>query len=556
MPPTQDQLNARLNPTSVQLSLPGSGLYRSANGEALYNIDGKNVTSALLGNIGGHANPALAGQRASMGAAVPYLSSLGIDFNNLPTLSDAQLSNAVSMGYQQNSINSNTGGLTNASLLSAWGKGPVAGPATTVTANGPEVGRQNTIDLTKNVISVAQAAIANRPPMTQIGSAITPPTQSGSPTLPTAQGTTAVASYVTGVAGSIQNYATQLNAANQAQVQKFQTQLDTLNQNKEQLQQMQELGLSNEGSLALQEHQQQADALQQEQQQYQDLYNQKSTIISKMTDLANSAGATLTAIAGQTGLKSILDPQNTAVMANVTGQMGLYKSVLDALDGAIGSAQTQLNDASRTITAMYTDQLSYWQNVVDFYKGQQSSTESQITSLTKEEQSYIDDQMKTIQNQMKTVQDNADLISKAMLDPKTATAYAMAGVSLTDTPPQIAQKLANYNTYVANSQPKTATKVTVAPGSKIISGTLSYTQADRAADSTALENSRGSDGYVDPSLYLKLYNAWTSAGGTAVGFTSTYPPKDYVNPANTWLPSFLVPKSSNSLQSQIDALHL
>lgn len=84
------------------------------------------------------------------------------------------------------------------------------------------------------------------------------------------------------------------------------------------------------------------------------------------------------------------------------------------------------------------------------------------------------------------------------------------------------------------------------PGGKIVSGTLTYTVQDRAEDSQALEASRGTDHWVDPSVYLRLYNNWIAAGGTQKGFLSTFPPKNYVNPANTWLPDFLKNTTASS----------
>lgn len=80
----------------------------------------------------------------------------------------------------------------------------------------------------------------------------------------------------------------------------------------------------------------------------------------------------------------------------------------------------------------------------------------------------------------------------------------------------------------------------------ITSGSLSYTPADQSADSSALEQSRGTDGYVDPTIYQNLYQAWVKAGGSTKDFLSVYPPKDYVNPDNTWLPSYLMPSTASA----------
>lgn len=58
--------------------------------------------------------------------------------------------------------------------------------------------------------------------------------------------------------------------------------------------------------------------------------------------------------------------------------------------------------------------------------------------------------------------------------------------------------------------------------------------------------SRGQDGYVDPTVYLNMYNTWVSKGGLVKDFVATYKPEDYVNPANTWLPKEIMPKEKVS----------
>lgn len=81
-------------------------------------------------------------------------------------------------------------------------------------------------------------------------------------------------------------------------------------------------------------------------------------------------------------------------------------------------------------------------------------------------------------------------------------------------------------------------------GTLINSGALTYTKADYADDASQLESSRGQDGYVDPTIYQSLYNAWVNGGGKINDFIKTYPPEQYVNPDNSWLPPYLRPKKT------------
>lgn len=83
-------------------------------------------------------------------------------------------------------------------------------------------------------------------------------------------------------------------------------------------------------------------------------------------------------------------------------------------------------------------------------------------------------------------------------------------------------------------------------GVLIKSGTLNYTKQDYSEDSAALEKSRGADGWVDPTLYLQLFNAWKADGGEPADFISQFAPKIYVNPDNDWLPPYLRNTSGDS----------
>ncbi|MEK7180024.1 MAG: hypothetical protein AAB706_00955, partial [Patescibacteria group bacterium] len=81
-------------------------------------------------------------------------------------------------------------------------------------------------------------------------------------------------------------------------------------------------------------------------------------------------------------------------------------------------------------------------------------------------------------------------------------------------------------------------------GKTFISGSLQYTAQAFQEDQATLLNpnitdaqgnpNRGPDGYVNPAVYLKLYNSWIAGGGLKSDFLQIYPIKDYINPANTW----------------------
>lgn len=80
----------------------------------------------------------------------------------------------------------------------------------------------------------------------------------------------------------------------------------------------------------------------------------------------------------------------------------------------------------------------------------------------------------------------------------------------------------------------------------VTSGTLTATGQDqlevinilrtgKSSGGTAYGNAAGSDGWADPNVYLKLLANWQKNGGQISDFVRLYPPKDYINPANTWI---------------------
>jgi hypothetical protein len=57
-----------------------------------------------------------------------------------------------------------------------------------------------------------------------------------------------------------------------------------------------------------------------------------------------------------------------------------------------------------------------------------------------------------------------------------------------------------------------------------------------ALNQSKFEGDEGDGRYADPTLYLANYNSWVESGGDPSYFLEQFPPKTYINPANTWLP--------------------
>lgn len=64
-----------------------------------------------------------------------------------------------------------------------------------------------------------------------------------------------------------------------------------------------------------------------------------------------------------------------------------------------------------------------------------------------------------------------------------------------------------------------------------------------------LNNTRGTDGYVSPDAYKMAFDSWIASGYQAKDFVKNYPPKQFIDPANVSLPSYLESKTSSGAAS-------
>lgn len=143
-------------------------------------------------------------------------------------------------------------------------------------------------------------------------------------------------------------------------------------------------------------------------------------------------------------------------------------------------------------------------------------------------------QMKTVETQLPfdTTEFNAnpEVLSDGTLifTPKTI-----------DPSKPIEGQLKIYKTGVSKFAPKTPT---IPAGSKpVISGNLTISQDEISQGVQILDASKDEAGFVDPTLYKKMYETWVGGGGKGQDFLKQYPVKQYVNPANDWLPTYLRP---------------
>jgi len=138
---------------------------------------------------------------------------------------------------------------------------------------------------------------------------------------------------------------------------------------------------------------------------------------------------------------TIADPKSFLLLSAATG---VIKAGIDVYNGQMSAAQNQLQSATSALTSSYSDQIDYYKSINSYYESVASDNQAELTTLTKDEQDFLQSKITTLEADKKRIQDTSDAIKNAMIDPDTALAYASAGVTLNDSPEVISQKLAKY----------------------------------------------------------------------------------------------------------------
>ena len=281
--------------------------------------------------------------------------------------------------------------------------------------------------------------------------------------------------------------------------------------------------------------------------------------------------------------QKISGARSERAIQDVAARAGVIEAVMSARNNQIGQAYNLIDRSVAAINADRQDQLSYYETILNL-------NESKQLRLDNESKRIAQEQVGLMKGDLQRAEKTADYIKELMISPEHAQLIADSGITLNDTIPDINKKIAEASKRQAvidfsNEMALEGYKPTVAgtPGAKaydvggqkvyftdppvkaaggsggdgvvVRSGALTYTRADYAEDASALESSRGGDGWADPTIYLNLYNAWISNGGIINDFISKFPPKNYINPANSWLPPVLRNSTgANSSDARLEAL--
>ena len=250
--------------------------------------------------------------------------------------------------------------------------------------------------------------------------------------------------YTQSLIATLASQKTAMDAETTKRANDYQAKIDAITKQQSEIQTLQESGILNEGSTVAKETAEKRAALDLEKQRVDENYNANQTLINELDGLLTKGNQVIEQMKGTTGLASIMNPRISQTMTDVAARAGVIQAVLSARNGQIGVAQNQLASSLSAISSIYKDQIDYYDTLQNFYKNTKDENGKLLVTLTNDQKDYLDQKLISLKNDVAQTQATAQIIEKAMLDPDTAQAYAQAGVSLTDSPAQINQKLATY----------------------------------------------------------------------------------------------------------------
>lgn len=152
--------------------------------------------------------------------------------------------------------------------------------------------------------------------------------------------------------------------------------------------------------------------------------------------------------AGRPALQSVSTGRQTAIQQNYLSKISTAQAATAAIDGNFNLAFDIMDRGATVIQNITADRINFLNFVSGIYDDKISDRRNKLITLTSDEKEQIDQLRGTLQKQIETVEKNKQIIQNLMSSPATAMIAHKAGLSLTDSPDVIAQKLNKY--YVSN----------------------------------------------------------------------------------------------------------
>jgi len=146
--------------------------------------------------------------------------------------------------------------------------------------------------------------------------------------------------------------------------------------------------------------------------------------------------------AGQ--LQSMNAKEINNVKKNYESKIGIAEALIKLTQGNINYAIDVVTKSANSIQAINTTEKNLYQTILSWGSAELGDAETELTTLTTEQKEQYKSYIADLDAESKLIESNTKMIQDYMKDPKTAKFAHEAGLALTDTPDQMAEKLGNY----------------------------------------------------------------------------------------------------------------
>jgi hypothetical protein len=185
-----------------------------------------------------------------------------------------------------------------------------------------------------------------------------------------------------------------------------------------------------------------------EQINYNDLVKQKLDLTNQVIDYSKLMRSELDASAANPSLTSVIQGRTSAIKENYTSKIATAQAAMQAIDGNFTLAFDIMEKGANAINQTTNDRINFLNQVNSLYNTNISDAKTKVSGLSADQQKLIEGAITDLKAKIANVNKSKEEIAKLM---ETSPIVAQkAGLSLTDTPEQRAQKLQTF--YNKNQQ--------------------------------------------------------------------------------------------------------
>lgn len=181
---------------------------------------------------------------------------------------------------------------------------------------------------------------------------------------------------------------------------------------------------------------------------YTALVKQRLDLTNDIVNYSNMMRQELDVEASRPALFSVSQGRQSGIQQNYLSKISTAQAAQSAIDGNFNLAFDIMEKGATVIKNITADRINFLNFVSGIYDDNIADKRNKLITLTADEKEQIDSLRTKLENDIKNVEENKKIVQNLMSSPATAMIAHKAGLSLTDTPDVLAQKLQKY--YVAN----------------------------------------------------------------------------------------------------------